>query len=139
MISQIVSGLAGPLVGLVDDLFTSDEERSAAKLKLLEMQQSGKLKEIEVQMGAILSEAQSADKWTSRARPCFLYVIYTYILAAIPMGFVGAYNPELAFAVADGVEAWLDAIPESLWGLFGVGYLGYTGFRSWDKSNGATK
>ena len=33
-IADVVTGLAGPLFGLVDKLFTSDDERAAAKLKL---------------------------------------------------------------------------------------------------------
>ena len=139
MISQVVSGLAGPLFSLVDNLFTSDEERDKAKLQLLKMQQDGKLKEVELQMSAILSESQSKDPWTSRARPCFLYVIYIFILAAIPMGIVSAYDAEMAERIASGVAAWLKVIPESMWGLFGVGYLGYTGARSWDKSKGTAK
>lgn len=139
MISQIVAGLASPLFNLVDDLFTSDEERDKAKLQLLKMQQDGRLKEVELQMSAILSESQSKDPWTSRARPCFLYVIYIFILAAIPMGVVSAFDGEMAQRIASGVEAWLNVIPESMWGLFGVGYLGYTGARSWDKSKGTAK
>ncbi len=139
MISQVVAGVAGPLFALVDNLFTSDEERDKAKLQLLKMQQDGKLKEVELQMSAILSESQSKDPWTSRARPCFLYVIYIFILAAIPMGIVSAFDGEMAQRIATGVEAWLKVIPESMWGLFGVGYLGYTGARSWDKSKGTAK
>lgn len=139
MIPQIIAGLASPLFDLVDDLFTSDEERDKAKLKLLKMQQDGKLKEVELQMSAILSESQSKDPWTSRARPCFLYVVYIFILSAIPMGVVSAFDAEAAQRIAAGVGAWLNVIPESMWGLFGVGYLGYTGARSWDKSKGTAK
>jgi len=139
MIPQIIAGLASPLFDLVDDLFTSDEERDQAKLKLLKMQQEGKFKEAEIRMSAIMSESQSKDPWTSRARPCFLYVIYIFILAAIPMGIVSAYDAEMAERIAAGVAAWLKVIPESMWGLFGVGYLGYTGARSWDKSKGTAK
>lgn len=139
MISQIVAGLASPLFNLVDDLFTSDEERDKAKLQLLKMQQDGRLKEVELQMSAILSESQSKDPWTSRARPCFLYVVYIFILSAIPMGVVSAFDGEMAQRIAAGVGAWLNVIPESMWGLFGVGYLGYTGARSWDKSKGTAK
>ncbi|OPY70628.1 MAG: hypothetical protein A4E57_00472 [Syntrophorhabdaceae bacterium PtaU1.Bin034] len=60
----------------------------------------------------------------------FLYVVYLFILAAIPMGFVAALKPDLAKAVADGMGAWLKAIPDQMWYLFGAGYLGYGAFRS---------
>ncbi len=135
-IASVVSGVAGPLFGLIDNLFTSDEERLEAKRKLLEMEQQGKLDTLKTTLSAILAEAQSQDPWTSRARPTFLYVIYLYILAAFPMGFLFAFQPMAANAIAVGVGAWLNAIPESLYALFGAGYLGYAGFRSWDKKNG---
>ena len=97
------------------------------------MQQAGELKELETRMSAILAEAKSADPWTSRARPSFLYVVYVVILAAIPMGIPHAFNPDLAVGIAQGFQAWLHAIPEDLWWLFGAGYLGYTGARTFDK------
>jgi len=133
MISQIVAGVAAPLFDLVDNLFTSDEERDKAKLQLLKMQQDGKLKEVELQMSAILSESQSKDPWTSRARPAFLYVMYLLMLFAVPMGFLSAYDPEMSARVSEGFKAWLGAIPEPMWYLFGTGYLGYTGARTYDK------
>jgi hypothetical protein len=88
-------------------------------------------------MSAIIAEAQSQDPYTSRARPSFLYVMYALILAAIPMGVLHAYNPELAVSIATGLKAWLEALPEELWWLFGAGYLGYTGARTIDKVKGA--
>ena len=100
------------------------------------MTQSGELKEIELSLSAIVAEANSSDPWTSRARPSFLYVIYLMILMSIPMGFLFAFKPEVAQAVTTGVNAWLMAIPEPLYTLFGIGYLGYTGARTWDKSRG---
>ena len=139
VVTELVSGLAGPLMGLIDDLFTSDEERAAAKLKLLKMEQDGELAKVKTQISVILAEAQSKDPWTSRARPMFLYVVYIFILASIPMGFVAVFSPDTATGVATGVGAWLAVIPDSMWALFGAGYLGYTGARSWDKSKGTTK
>jgi hypothetical protein len=88
-------------------------------------------------MQAIVMEAQSKDPWTSRARPGFLYVMYILMLAAIPMGVLHAFNPALAGGVVNGFHAWLGAIPEEMWTLFGIGYLGYVGGRSWDKRTAA--
>ena len=119
--------------GLIDDLFTSDEEREAAKLKTLTLAQNGELKKMEVAMSAIISESQSSDPWTSRARPSFLYIIYIMILMGIPMGVLSAFQPEVAQRIAVGMQLWLGAVPESLWGLFGAGYLGYTGAREYGK------
>ncbi len=131
--ATLLTGLAAPLFELIDDLFTSDEERSEAKRKLLSQEGKRSLQQLEINMSAIVAEAKSADPWTSRARPSFLYVIYLMILGAIPMGFLSAFEPEIAQRVVDGMQGWLAAIPEALWGLFGAGYLGYSGFRSWDK------
>lgn len=78
-------------------------------------------------------EAQSQDPWTSRARPTFLYVVYIFILSSIPFGVLFAIVPEVAGGVVNGVSAWLRAIPDEMWGLFGVGYLGYTGARTYEK------
>ena len=128
---------------LIDKIFPDKEkmaaERAQAELALLQLQQDGKLRELGVQMSAILAEAQSPDPWTSRARPSFLYVIYIVILLGVPMGFLGAFKPEVAAAVADGFGKWLWAVPDSLWALFGAGYLGYTGARMWEKGKGVTK
>jgi len=125
---------AMPLVGkLIDRVFPDKEAAAKAKAELFQMEQDGDLKEMEVQMSAIVMEAQSKDPWTSRARPSFLYVVYIIILTALPMGLLSAISPDTASAVADGFEAWLAAIPEEMWGLFGVGYLGYVGGRSYDK------
>ena len=64
---------------LIDSLFTSDEEKAEAKRKLIQLQQEGKLKELEAKQKVMLAEAQSKDKWTSRARPSFMYVFYIII------------------------------------------------------------
>jgi len=123
-----------PVIGeVIDRVIPNPKDREEAKLKLIQQAQEGKLKEVEHQLSAILAEAQSKDPWTSRARPTFLYVVYLLILTSIPMALVHAFNPELALRLIEGFHGWLAAIPESIITLFGVGYLGYTGARSYDK------
>ena len=119
--------------GLIDALFTSDQERDEAKLKLQALALNGDLKKLEIGMSAIIAEANSKDPWTSRARPSFLYVMYVMILTAIPMGILSAFQPEIAERIATGMQMWLEAIPESMWALFGVGYTGYAINRTYDK------
>ena len=132
MIPLITAAL--PILGqLLDDVIETDEEKAKAKAKLLKLQQEGNLKDMEVRLSAILAEAQSSDPWTSRARPSFMYVIYILILSSIPMGFLFAFYPETADAVTQGFTGWLNAIPDSLYTLFGAGYLGYAGARTVDK------
>ena len=130
----------GPISDLIskvfDKVWPDPEKKAAAQLELIRMQQSGELATIQTQLSAILTEAQSTDPWTSRARPSFMYVIYILILMGIPMGFVSAWKPDTAVAVAHGLQMWLAAIPDSLYTLFGVGYLGYTGSRAIEKIKG---
>lgn len=129
-----------PVVGKVLDRVIPDPaQRDKAKLELLTLQQSGEMGLIEKQLSAIIAEAQSTDPWTSRARPSFMYVMYALILWCIPMGILAAFKPETATAITAGMTAYLSAIPEALYGLFGVGYLGYAASRSYDKGRGAAK
>lgn len=124
---SLITGFAN---NLIERLFPNKDEQQKAKLVLAEMD----FKKFEAQIAVMVAEAKSNDKWTSRARPSFLYVIYTMILAAIPMGIVYAVSPETAENVATGMKEWLGAIPDYLWGVFGVGYTGYVAGRSFDKS-----
>lgn len=121
---------------LIDKLFTSDTEKKAAQLQLLQLAQSGELETMKIQMSAIIAEAQSSDKWTSRARPMFLYMCYVLILSAVPMGIVAAFDPGRATAISAGFESWLKAIPGELYALMGAGYLGYSGLRTREKEKG---
>lgn len=139
--------LAGPVLeigkALIDRVFPDKTkqaaERAQAELALAQLHQDGKIKEMATAMSAIIAEAQSPDPWTSRARPTFLYVIYVMLLASIPMGVLSAFDPAMAANIAAGMKLWLAAIPEELYMLFGVGYLGYTYQRSKDKALGVTK
>ena len=122
--------IAGAVDTVADKFFVNAKDKEAFKLKALELQRQGEFKAQEIQLSAILAEAKSKDPWTSRARPSFLYVMYIMILSAIPMGVISVFKPDIAGQIATGMQAWLAAIPDSLWTVFGVGYLGYTGARS---------
>lgn len=91
---------------------------------------------VKTQLSAIISESKSSDPWTSRARPSFLYVMYAIILWSIPMGVIAAFRPETALSIANGMNAYLNGLPEPLYALFGTGYLGYTAARQWGKIKG---
>lgn len=118
---------------IIDKIIPDPAAKAEANLKLQELAQAGDMAELQRSYDAIVTEAQSADKWTSRARPSFLYVMYLIILSSIPMGITTAINPQVAVNVATGFKAWLAAIPDSMWALFGTGYLGYSFSRSYDK------
>ena len=132
----ILDALVAPLASLIDRIIPDPKARDAAKLELLKAQGSQEMDALKTQMTAIVAEAQSADPWTSRARPSFLYVMYAMILWAIPMGLIAAVQPQMAADIGRGVTAYLAGIPEAMWSLFGTGYLGYTVARAWGKAKG---
>ncbi|MDM8011110.1 MAG: holin family protein [Parasphingorhabdus sp.] len=136
---SILSTLIGPVSHIIDKIIPDKEARDRAKLELLKLEGSQELEEVRVQMSAILAEAQSADPWTSRARPSFLYVMYLLLLWSIPMGLIAAFRPEAARDIASGMNAYLAGIPEPLYALFGTGYLGYTMARQWGKIRGVER
>ena len=121
---------------LLDRVIPDKAANAEAKLKLLALQQSGEAELLSQQLSAIVAEAQSADPWTSRARPSFLYVMYLLILWCIPMGILSAFRPDFAAAITSGMTGYLAAIPEPLYILFGTGYLGYTAARQYGKAKG---
>ena len=124
---------------IIDKIWPDKVEAEKAKLKLFELTQAGEFKELEERMKAIYAEASSADPWTSRARPSFMYDIYILILSAIPFSVLFAFAPGVAGQVVLGFKAWLTAIPDSLLTLFGVGYVGYVGSRSYEKAKGVAQ
>ena len=136
---SIIEGIIGPVAKLIDKIIPDPEARDRAKLELLRLQGGQEMEQIKTQLSAIVAEAQSADPWTSRARPSFLYVMYALLLWAIPMGLIAAARPEMAADIAQGMNAYLAGIPEPLYALFGTGYLGYTAARSWGKAKGIEK
>jgi hypothetical protein len=124
---------------LIDKLFPDPTDKARAQLELLRLQQSGELEEVKVQLSAIMAEAQSADPWTSRARPSFLYVVYVLLLWSIPMGLLTVFAPEAADKFTMGFGKWMAALPEPILTLFGVVMTGYVAGRSWEKVRGVAK
>ena len=121
---------------IIDKFFPDPAEKAKAQLELLQMQHAGELESVKVSLSAILAEAQSADPWTSRARPSFLYVVYILLLWAIPMGVLAIFNPAAAASFTAGFKGWMAAIPEPVLALFGTVMLGYSLGRSYEKGKG---
>jgi hypothetical protein len=115
-----LDAIIAPVSKLLDKIIPDPEARDRAKLELIKLQGDQEMQTIGAQMEAIVAEARSPDPWTSRARPSFLYVMYTLILWAIPMGLIAAADPKLALNI-------------------GTGYLGYTAARTWGKVKGVEK
>jgi hypothetical protein len=136
---SLIDAVIGPIGKLLDKIIPDPQARDRAKMELLQLQGTQEMEALKAQLSGILAEAGSSDPWTSRARPSFLYVMYTIILWAIPMGLIAAVAPETAKGIATGMNAYLAGIPEPLWALFGTGYLGYTAARQWGKVKGVER
>lgn len=134
---SMVSGLVALGSDLIRRVIPDKEKQAEAQLALIQMQQQGELKELEVRMSAILAEASSEDKWTSRARPSFMYVFYFVIISmTVVAPLLGIFFPEGMELFFENVTKGFIAIPEELWWAFSVGYLGYAGARSFEKTKG---
>ncbi len=73
----------------------------------------------------IRAETASGDKFTSRARPMFLYIVEFILL----WNYV--FVPLVRQTPVD--------LPEPIFWLFGSAVLGYTGARTWEKMTGSGK
>jgi len=136
-LDSVLPGIVDGAFKVLDKIIPDPAARDAAKLALMQAEGQQALAEMQTQLSAILAEAQSPDPWTSRARPSFLYIIYLVILLCIVGGIIGIWWPGHVQTAATNITMLFNGIPDSLWTLFGVGYLGYTGARSFDKWRGA--
>lgn len=116
------------------------DEQARREAELMVMAQQGELKELETRMSAIIAEANSKDKWTSRARPSFMYLFYLVVIAlVIVFPVLGIWWPEQMTQFYNNVGAGFSAIPEEMWWAFTTGFLGYAGFRTYEKGKGVAK
>lgn len=130
ILESIFGGGAGKLIkDVVGTFHLSPEAQREFDLKMaenatnilkLDADLESKLQETAGQN--IRAEAASGDKFTSRARPTFLYVVETILL----------WN----YIVVPMFHQVPVELPEPLFWLFGSGFLGYTGARTWEKFAG---
>lgn len=100
----------------IDD---NQKEIALAQLTLQSKAEDTIAREVEAASANIRAEAATGDKFTSRARPSFIYVMLA-ILSANYVAFPLLGKAALTF-------------PDALFWLFGSCMLGYTGARSWEK------
>src|SRR5579864_3588543 len=99
-----------------------DDNQKQIQLAQIELEaklQDEQAREVEAASANIRAEATNGDKYTSRARPSFLYVMLG-ILSANYVLFPLIGKTPLTF-------------PDALFWLFGSCMLGYTGARTWEK------
>lgn len=135
-IDDAIAGGEKLLQDAIDKIWPGPVEKAQAQAIAVDSAARAAMATIKAQTGVMMAEAQSADKWTSRARPSFLYVVYAMILMSVPMGVVWAFEPAAADRIVTGMQKWLAGIPQPMWDLFTYGYLGYVLARGGDKSGG---
>ena len=135
----IVQPVIARVDDLLDEIVLDPQARAAARAELARLAQSRGLASFDAQPAASAGEPGSADLWTTRARPAFLYVMYALLLWSLPLGLIAAVRPEMATAISLGMTGYLKALPEPLYALFGTGYLGYTAARQWGKLRGTDR
>lgn len=109
---------------IIEKLIPDKGAREAAQLKLLEMQQSGHLAEMEAKSDIVRAEAASPHVITSAWRPILMLaitaiIVNNYILAPYLSAFFG-------------LQVILE-LPERLWDLLTIGVGGYVVGRSGEK------
>lgn len=139
-IGSVVSGL-GTLAKDLRTAFTGKEPIDATKAAEIAL----KVQELEAQIeqarnNILIAEASSVDKWTSRARPAFMYVFYLVLVILILLApFVGIFFPLAMGQFYTNVAAGFKAVPEAMWWTFTTGYLGYTAARQYGKTKGSDR
>lgn len=132
-IDDAVTSVSSLLTTAIDKIWPNPADKAKAEAIAITAAADAAVKQLQAAQAVMLAEEQSNDKWTSRARPSFLYVIYLLILWSLPMGVLFIFKPDAVTACINGFHAWLAAIPDSYLQLFGVGYLGYAGGRTFEK------
>lgn len=97
----------------------NQKEIQIAQIELEAKAQDEVAREVEAASANIRADAVSGDKYTSRARPSFIYFMLLILL----------FN----YVVFPLVGRAVLVFPDALFWLFGSCMLGYTGARTWEK------
>ncbi len=125
-IFSIFKEVVTPITGLIDELHTSDDEKLAAKVKLLAIQteMSSKVLEYEQtlakEQGATIRTEATGHSWLQRNWRPIIMLLFAYIIA---------HNYVLAPVF--GITA--TEIPPDMWTLLKIGIGGYVVGRSAEK------
>lgn len=136
----VATGLFDLGRNLINKLIPDPTANAEAQLKLMELDQNGKLQELQLQMSAIVAEANSSDPWTSRARPSFMYLFYAIVMFMVMLApMIGVFYPDKMDLFFMNVSKGFNAIPEPMWWTFTAGFLGYSGSKSLEAIKGVRR
>jgi hypothetical protein len=115
--------MIGDIIGLgttiIDKIFPDKAKADEAKLRLLELQQSGELKELEAQAQVVTTEAASKHWLAANWRPL---TMITFVILIVSRWF-GWAAPDLS-----------EAEYLKLWSIVELGLVGYVGGRTLEKT-----
>jgi len=141
VVTAAVSGVAGQLVGALDGLFTSDDERNQARIKMQEVLQQPQM----MQALANIRAAEHPSLFVAGARPAALWVcvagfaweflIRPVLGSVLTIASLWGGDPELMVLTAAELPN-LDT--GDLISLM-LALLGLAGWRSLDKANGVAR
>ncbi len=126
MLGKLVQSVLPEVTGLIDQLHTSGEEKSEAKLKLqrLMMEKDALIEEsnqeqMRLQKATITAELQQGDLFTKRARPTVVYtglavMVVNYCLAPILFTLIGKEMIQIDMP-AEFWMAWSGVV--SIWSI----------------------
>jgi hypothetical protein len=125
-----LAGLSGPLFKLIDSLFTTEDERQSARLKVLELAQKGEL----AQLAVNAAEAQHDSLFVAGWRPFIGWV------CGLAFGWAFLVQPLLSFILAAfGVSVDIPVLDLSAMMPVLMGMLGLGAMRSWEKKEGVAR
>jgi hypothetical protein len=120
MIPLIEAGLR-----IIDKIIPDPAAKAEATRKLLEIQQTGELAEVEAAMNVVVAEAKSEHALTSQWRPITM-LVFTAIVA----------NNYILAPYLQAMFSWnvMLEMPDQLWNLLSIGIGGYVVGRSSEKA-----
>lgn len=137
LVNVDVGGIASGLFKLVDDLFTSEEERQSAKLKLIELHQRGQL----AQLAVNATEARHENVFVAGWRPfigwvCGIAFAFNFIIQPFLTFALWVYTSQTGgqFPVELLPELDMETILVVLGGILGLGTL-----RTYEKRTGTNR
>jgi hypothetical protein len=129
ILSKLLGGGVGPLMQIIDKVIPDPNAKREAQLKLLELEQSGELRQLEAEVQLALgqlavnkAEAESGSLFKGGWRPAVGWI------CAFALGYQMLLRPVLAWI--SGIYSWLpppslelDTLLTLLFGLLGLGAM----------------
>ena len=137
MLGKLLGGGTIKAVGdIVDDLYTSEEERNEAKIKLEEIQAKLKEKQMDINFADASSKAGGLSGFMQRAwRPligmsCAIAILWEFVIKEFLVFVLAVFSIQTMPLPSLDMGVLMPLV---------MAMLGFGGLRSWEKSKGITK